>query len=196
MEWLPPGCFLRYNHVSPQTNGLEYQILSYLSPVLRTWAGSIWFLQHKNNKLLSIYRNIKSQYDFTYNKVYKPTSSHHSILAKIRLTGWYKLYFTRTSMQPTYQTKRTKNMNKGQTTDEKLTLAPCLMCKIYIKNIILDTRYCLLSFFDYLCSIFTESMGLLAANLHLKRLHRQAKNIRPKANCQRMREIAATSRLL
>ena len=148
MEWLPPGCFLRYNHVSPQTNGLEYQILSYLSPVLRTWAGSIWFLQHKDNKLLAIYRNIKSQDDFTYNKVYNPTSSHHSILAKIRLTGRYKLYFTGTSMQPTYQTKRTKNMNKCQTTGAKLTLAPLLMCKKCIKNIILDARYCLLSFFD------------------------------------------------
>jgi len=67
-------------------------------------------------------------------------------------------------MQPAYQTKRTKNMNKCQTTGAKLTLAPCLMCKIYIKNIILDTGYCLLSFFDYLCSVFTENMGLLAAN--------------------------------
>ena len=38
MGWLPPGFFLRYNNVSPQTDGPEYQILSYFSLVLRTRA--------------------------------------------------------------------------------------------------------------------------------------------------------------
>ena len=43
----------------PQTNGTEFQILSYLCPLLCTGGGEfILVLQHKDNKLLSIYRNI------------------------------------------------------------------------------------------------------------------------------------------
>ena len=54
------------NYVLPQTNGAEFQILSYLCPLLCTGGGEfvqeggefILVLQHKDNKLLSIYRNI------------------------------------------------------------------------------------------------------------------------------------------
>ena len=61
----PTGYFSRHTHVLPQTNAAELQILSYLCPVLCTWEECLsWFLHHKDNKLLSIYRNIKSQGDF------------------------------------------------------------------------------------------------------------------------------------
>jgi len=54
------------NFILPQTNGAEFQILSYLCPLLCTGGGEfvqeggefILVLQHKDNKLLSIYRNI------------------------------------------------------------------------------------------------------------------------------------------
>jgi len=47
------------NFILPQTNGVEFQILSYLCPLLCTGGGEfILVLQHKDNKLLSIYRNI------------------------------------------------------------------------------------------------------------------------------------------
>ena len=36
IEWPPPGHFLRQTHVLLQTNAEEFQILSYLCPVLRT----------------------------------------------------------------------------------------------------------------------------------------------------------------
>ena len=54
------------NFILPQTNGAEFQILSYLCPLLCTGGGEfvqeggefVLVLQRKDNKLLSIYRNI------------------------------------------------------------------------------------------------------------------------------------------
>ena len=62
LEWLLPDRLLIHNHVLTQLNGarisdyiLSLSSTSYMSVVF------IWFLQHKDDKLLSIYGNIKSQ---------------------------------------------------------------------------------------------------------------------------------------
>ena len=60
----PTGYFSRHTHVLPQTNAPELQILSYLCPVLCTEECLSCFLHHKDNKLLLICRDIKSQDDF------------------------------------------------------------------------------------------------------------------------------------
>ena len=79
IEWLPPGHFVRHTHVLPQTNAAEFQILLYLCPVLRTWEECLsWFLQYKDNKLLSICRDFKSLDDFISYKFKDVNNEHKS----------------------------------------------------------------------------------------------------------------------
>ena len=61
-EFIP---FSRHNHALPQTKGIEFQSLSYLSTVLRTERGVfILFYCTKVINFLALYRNIKSQDHF------------------------------------------------------------------------------------------------------------------------------------
>ena len=53
--------FLRHNHVLPQTNGAEFQVLLHLCPVLRTWETCLsWFY---STKIINS-SQFKSQDDF------------------------------------------------------------------------------------------------------------------------------------
>ena len=65
MEQPPSGCLLKHNHVLPQTNRAKFQVLSCLHPTISYMSrGFIWVLEYKENRLLSICRNIKGQDDF------------------------------------------------------------------------------------------------------------------------------------
>ena len=66
---LSPGCLFEAWPCLPQPNGAEFQVLSYLFvPLSRYFVHEWWVLswvsRYKDNKLLSICRNIISQDDF------------------------------------------------------------------------------------------------------------------------------------
>ena len=66
---LSPGCLFKAWPCLPQPNGAEFQVLSYLFvPLSRffvhEWRVLSWVSRYKDNKLLSICRNIISQDDF------------------------------------------------------------------------------------------------------------------------------------